>query len=209
MARKKCLAALMLAGLSAMSLAQTGGNGRNCEGLVGSAVAQCMQGVGSGYGRTVNESPRRQNPAAAGSENAVTGAIGGVTDSVRSLFSNWSVDNNSTGTSLNCKGLAGTAMAQCLQGIGPGSGPAAIETPRNDVSTPVGNESASTGGNATGGLVSSVRNFFSSWSLDFGSSSSSSSSSSSPGSRCQGLVGSAAAQCLQGIESAPDRAHSR
>lgn len=188
MTRKECLMALMLAGFPVMSLAQTGG--LNCQGLIGGAMAQCLQGVGPG--RPANYSPPQDDAKA------------GVTDNIRSLFSGESFGSNGTINGLNCQGLVGGAVAQCLQGIGPGSGRVVSETPR-EVRAPAKIEAARAGDNATGGVVSSVRNFFSGLSLDLGSSSSSSSSSDSVGPNCQGLVGSAMALCLQGIEPAPGR----
>lgn len=50
MSRKECLTALMLAGFPVMSLAQTGG--LNCQGLIGGAMALCLQGIEPAPGRS-------------------------------------------------------------------------------------------------------------------------------------------------------------
>ena len=119
----------------------------NCRGLIGAAVAQCLQGVGPGVPRTIEEKPVATKtatqtanqtthqdvkaPDSGQSARSVGDAAGDVVSSVRNFFSGLSWDpgsssgtgsSESSGTSLNCQGLFGTAMARCLQGIPPAPG---------------------------------------------------------------------------------------
>ena len=213
MTRKLCLMALLLASFPTVGMAQAVGNGLNCRGLTGSAAAQCLQGVGPG--RAASEPSLPGGGTAAGSEDATPG----VTDSIRSFFNGVSTGGDSTGigTGLNCRGLIGAAVAQCLQGVGPGaartlnevpgSARTANEMPRQDVPTADVSQNARSVGDVVADVVSSVGNFFSSLSFDVGSGKSDSSktdsskndSSDGPGPKCQGLFGSAMARCLQGF----------
>lgn len=197
MTHKECLMVLLLAGFPAWSMAQTGGSAStlgaplNCQGLVGGAMAHCIQGIGSG--RAASEAPRQESRApAAARETAQSGADpkdpkGGVTNSssgesgnsigasissaISGLFSGWGSNQASKGQ--NCQGLVGGAMSQCLQGMGPGSG-----------SVSGASEAAVTAGAAGSDVGSSVsRNF------TFGGNSL----------NCQGLGGAALGQCLQGV----------
>jgi len=198
MTRKECLMVLMLAGFPALGMAQTGGSASapgaplNCQGLVGGAMALCVQGIGSG--RAVTEAPRQtprqesRAPTAAG-ESAYSGADpkGGVANSgngasantigasissaISGLFSGWGSSPSGKGT--NCQGLVGGAMSLCLQGMGPGSG-----------SVRSGSGTTVTAGAVDAHVDSSVsRNF------TFGGNSL----------NCQGLSGAALGQCLQGV----------
>lgn len=204
MTRKECLMVLMLAGFPALSMAQTGSSASaigaplNCQGLVGGAMALCIQGIGSG--RAASEAPRqtpRQDgrPPAASRETAQSGTDskgsadpkGGVASSssgasgnsigasissaIGGLFSGWG--SSPSGKGSNCQGLVGGAMSQCLQGMGPGSG-----------SGSGGSGAAVTAGAAGSEVESSIsRNF------TFGGNSL----------NCQGLSGAALGQCLQGV----------
>ena len=79
----------------------------------------------------------------------------------------------------------------------------ANEATRRDVKVPDSGQSARSVGDASGDVVSSVRNFFSGLSFDLGSSNSDSSESSGTSLHCQGLFGTTMARCLQGIPPAP------
>jgi len=180
MTLKQCLITLILTGLSATGLAQTGS--LNCQGLVGGAMALCLQGLGPD---AAPATPRQETRARAGSEGARPGteARAGANDTAKSSnpgSSRWSVldwlglDGSSFGgSSGKCEGLVGGAMAQCMQDIASGSGSTASS--RQD-STTAGTETARSS------LDSVTRNF------RFGGNSL----------NCQGLVGGAMAQCLQG-----------
>ena len=193
MTHKECLMVLLLAGFPAWSMAQTGGSASaigaplNCQGLVGGAMALCVQGVGSG--RAAGETPRQESRAPAapretaqsgadskgGAANSSSGASGNsigasISSAIGGLFSGWGSNPASKGT--NCQGLVGGAMSQCLQGMGPGSGSASG-----------GSGAAVTAGAADSDVGSSIsRNF------TFGGNSL----------NCQGLSGAALGQCLQG-----------
>lgn len=198
MTRKECLMVLMLAGLPALSMAQAGGSASaigaplNCQGLVGGAMALCMQGIGTG--RSATEAPRqaisRESSAPAapreaaqsgadykgGAANSGSGASGNsigasISSAVSGLLSGWGSSPASKGT--NCQGLVGGAMSQCMQGMGTGSGSASV-----------GSGAAVTTAAADSDAGSSVsRNF------TFGGNSL----------NCQGLSGAALAHCLQGV----------
>ena len=192
--------ALILASLSAMSIAQSGSSASaigvplSCQGLVGGAMAQCVQGMGSG--RAGSETPRQQNPAPAVRETArpVTAPADSVASSgssasngssigssisgaISGLFSGWG-SKPATGTAqpggsaaalgvpLNCRGMVGGAMAQCVQGIGSSSSNADV---------------AATADAAEDSISNLPRNF----------------SVGNNSLKCQGLTGGALAQCLQ------------
>lgn len=182
MSGKRYWMALMLAGFSALSMAQTGGS---CQGLVGGAMAQCMQGMGTGSGPGIpgSQASRPVDPVPAGSGHSDADA-GGVGNRIRSFFSGWSLDLGGSSTSsnadnsLNCHGLVGGAMSQCLQGVAPASAPIAGAGSSKDSRAAAGSNGATA---SSSGSV--VRNF----SIGGGSL------------NCQGLVGGAMARCLQGM----------
>jgi len=205
MIHKEYLVALILAGCSAMSMAQTGSSAStlgmplNCQGLVGGAMAQCVQGMGSG--RVAMEPTRQQSRAPVAPESArpVTAPAGTVASSgsgasgsssigasinsaISGLFSGWGSSpapkaGGSTaaiGVPLQCQGMVGGAMAQCVQGIGSGTGKASAGA------------SVANTADATNESTSSFSNI--SMNMNIGNNSL----------KCQDLSGGAMARCLQG-----------
>jgi len=205
MIHKEYLAALMLAGFSALCVAQTGGSAStlgaplNCQGLVGGAMAQCVQGLGSG--RAAGTTSRQDNRppasletarpatvpagtvASSGSSTSGSGSIGAsISSAISGLFSGWGsspapkTDGGTAaiGVPLRCQGMVGGAMAQCVQGIGSSSNKA---TTGASVATTAdaANESTRSFSNIT-------------TNMNFGNNSL----------KCQGLSGGAMARCLQG-----------
>ena len=191
MTLKHCLITLILAGLSATGLAQTGS--LNCQGLVGGAMALCLQGQGPE--RAVPATPRQETRAPTSSESARPGteARAGANDTGKSGGGRWSLldwlgfDGSSFGgSSGRCEGLVGGAMSRCMQDIGTASGNSGNTASSRQGSATTNTESARSS------LDSVPRNF----SIGSGSL------------NCQGLVGGAMAQCLQGNEPAPRRSGS-
>ena len=214
MTLKHHLIALLLSGVSATSLAQSGSNLGHCQGLSGSAMAMCLQGVGPGSGRAAPETPRQESrvPANPGSASAApkSGETGASTSSGSSRgywsFDDWSFSEWSLGASSlsewfglgsdsgKCEGLAGAARALCMRGVGPAG--TAPETPRREVRTPANGASTRTSVDAKASVTSSDSSS-SGWRFgdlfDFERNSG----------KCQGLAGAAKAQCMQGVEPAP------
>jgi len=209
MIHKEYLAALMLAAFSTVSMAQTGGSAStpgtplNCQGLVGGAMAQCVQGMGSS--RAASATSRQDNrppapretarpataPAAApaGSvassgnapgENISIGAS--IGSAISGFFSGWGSSpapktgggTAAIGVPLRCQGMVGGAMAQCVQGIGSSSNKAGTGA------------SVTATADATNESTNSFSNI--STNMNFGNNSL----------KCQNLTGGAMARCLQG-----------
>ena len=184
--------ALILAGLSAMSTAQ-GSDDFNCRGLVGGAMAQCLQGLGPASSRPGSAVSRQEERAPAKSESArpaengtgigtsigtsIGNSVGAIGTSVGSFLGGlFSGPTRSSKRGLNCQGLVGGAMSQCLQGMGPASAPVTGAEAANSAS-------ADAGVIGIDGILSNVsRNF----SVGGGSL------------NCQGLSGAALGQCVQG-----------
>jgi len=185
MTTKQCLMALMLTGLSSVSVAQ------NCQGLVGSAMALCLQDVGPGARRAVAETPRQESRVPAGGETARvsapsrSGAAGNAPTSRGWNFFDWkfpvfSSSGANSGSSGSCQGLSGVAMAQCLQGVGPAVGGGGNVAVPQQGGVSAGSDTSSASGT---NIVTNLR---------FGGT----------GKNCRELIGAAVAQCLQGIEPA-------
>ncbi len=198
MTSKAYLMALMLAGFPAVGMAQAGSG---CQGLVGGAMAQCVQGLGLGTGPGLygGETPRQDARKSTGAESPRSAADGGAaianSNSAKSGSSTSSVWNflgglsfglggsgdgkrASIGTPLNCQGLVGGAMAQCVQGMGSASSSVAGAAPRQDGPIAANSESAGGTDSNAGG---------SDWDFEL----------TNHNLKCQGLVGGAMAQCLR------------
>jgi hypothetical protein len=198
------LLAFIVALLPALSQAQAGGSNANCQGLVGAAAAMCMQGVGSGANRSLTGTPNREAREKAGKEEGgePRAAAGGTHNvqpgesSVLGFFSGWTI--NADGDNHPCRGLVGGAASQCMQSMGSSTQRSAGTTIRseNRVANPPEANAPANRSASVGDIGSAINRFFSGWGL----------SADKNGRHCDGLVGGAMAQCMQGIgPGAPSR----
>lgn len=190
------LAVTVLGCLPGAALAQDS----SCRGLVGGAMALCVQGMGpstpsaaSPTAKTPAPAPARAAVQAAGTTqprseakaesgggfwsgmwNSVTSSLSSVSSSVGSGLAS-ALTFTPTRTTRDCQGLAGAAVAHCLQGVGTAGSSGEIISRPEDSAAGAGSESATE----------------SNWSLSLGNTTRD----------CDGLVGAAMAQCLQGIGS--------